>query len=638
MKRKSLAWFITFALALTTAALAQGGGVLGEAGQSARRPTRAVSGPSADQVVRQYLEAWSKKDFDTMYSLTTKEGQREIAKEEFIQLLSKPQIFDDLLKRGHIESYSRGGRYNTYKGIRVIAVYPPEMNGDIASIAFTVELVMPDDSRLPNYLQRATAYVVVDDNQWRLPMYFNEQSKSWHLPPTAMPPETGGMMPGEGPIGMPGMGGMGGVTVGRGGLGGFGGGAMGGVMGPPDSGIRTVIIPVRNVDVTSIAALFGVGGQPMGGMPGMPGMPGMGGMGGMPGMPGMPDMPEMPGGMGGRRGRGGAVSPPPRVTKGTQNKVSVDFKNVDIREVIDSLFKIKPGTNYDVKEGVQGLVTLKLNDVDWDLALKFAVEKVKARARKDDNGVFIIEPDPKFQQGLAPPAGGIPMMGAMPSRPASPAPFAIGSLALPPGVVNIVALVPRNALLVQGTEEGIVQLRVIIEELDALIDQIALEVMLLEMASEDLKELTPSNQPSNVLTPQQVRTALQRLGSKAKVLSKPQVTTLNGIPTEISVSVTPAGNPTGRGSFRLHLTPRTQRDGMIWLHATAEVGFNPPGGINTLSTSVTVQNGYSVVLNTESRSDGKATAVIITPRIVTPAEPPPARGEAPSGKEEQEQR
>lgn len=437
-------------------------------------------------------------------------------------------------------------------------------------------------------LQRATAYAVVEDNQWRLPMYFDEQGRTWHLPPTAKPPGIDGMMPGMGGVGIPGMPGMpampGGSGVGLAGL-------------PPH--IRSVLIPIQHVDVTQIAALFGVSGVPMGGMsrvPRMPGMPEMLAMGGM-----------------GSGSLGGPVSPPPRVTKGTQDKVSVDFVNSDIREVIDLLFKTKPGTNYVIKEGVQGVVTLKLNNVDWDTVLKFALEKVKARARKDESGIFIIEPDPKFQQGLAPPAGGIPAMGAIPSRPESPAPFAIGSLTLPDGIANIIALPTQNALLVQGTEQGIEELRELIAQIDVPPQQIALEVMLLEMALEDLKELNPSHQTSNVLTPQQVRAALQRLGSKVKVLAKPQVTTLNGIPAEVSAIAQMPGTGRMTEGTRLSFTPRSNQDSTITLHIRIEV-FRPSGQ-NTVSSTATVPNGTAAVISGLPKDGNKVLTVIVIPRI-----------------------
>lgn len=597
MKRKSFAWLVTFALALTTAALAQGGGAVGAAaGQPAPRSTRAVSGPPADQVVRQYLEAWAKKDFDTMYSLTTKEGQRQIAKEEFVQLLSQPERFKELLRLRE-ETVDR-----SFGSVRTIAVYPPKIDGNIASVAFTVQLLPLGSEQLPpdqmpyvKHIERATAYAVVEDNQWRLPMYFNEQSKTWHLPPTAMWLEAGGMMPGGGAMGMPAMPGMGGVAGGGGGLGGDFGGAMGGGMGPPDSGIRTVIIPIRNVDVTSIAALFGVGGPPMmggmmpggmamgmpgmgglgGGMPGMPGMPGMGGMPGMPGlggaggmagMPGTPGMPGMPG-MSGSGGRGGAGG-------GTGSG--------------------KGGAGGSTGSGSGG---------------RGGKGGAGGSSRSGDVGGGA---DAGLGGGAGAPMTGGGMSAHKPTP--VPVPFAIGSLTPPPGIVNIVALIPRNALLVQGTEEGIVQLRVIIEELDAPIDQIALEVMLLETASEDLKELNSSNQTPNVLTPQQVRTALQRLGGKAKVLSKPQVTTLNGIPAEVSaITQIPETGRIVEGNC-LSFTPRSNQDGTITLHTRIEV-FRPSGQ-NTVSSTVTVPNGAAAVVSGLPKDGNKVLTVIVTPRIV----------------------
>lgn len=158
------------------------------------------------------------------------------------------------------------------------------------------------------------------------------------------------------------------------------GGAIGGDIGLE---VRTVIIPIQHVDVTHIAALFGVGGQPMsgGGM-----MPGMGGGMAMPGMGGA--------GSGGARmsGAGGATgaAQPPKsapapgqpkrveVRPSSEGKISVDFQNAPIAEVVNALIKVRPDMNVLLEPDVVGTVTLTLNKVYWDEALRLAAEQVEA--------------------------------------------------------------------------------------------------------------------------------------------------------------------------------------------------------------------------------------------------------------------
>jgi hypothetical protein len=91
--------------------------------------------------------------------------------------------------------------------------------------------------------------------------------------------------------------------------------------------------------------------------------------------------------------------------------IHFDFRDAPILDIIDVLFRAKPGANKIVKPGVLGKVSITLNNLEWETVLKYVVEQVKARVRKDENGVYIVEPDSRFQR---PPQGGTPEMPGMP--------------------------------------------------------------------------------------------------------------------------------------------------------------------------------------------------------------------------------
>lgn len=208
---------------------------------------------------------------------------------------------------------------------------------------------------------------------------------------------------------------------------------------------------------------------------------------------------------------------------------------------------------------------------------------------------------------------------SLPQQP-PPVPFAIGTLTLPDGTASIVALIPQNALLVRGTADSVRRLEELIAQTDAPTPQTTLEVMLLEMKPEDMKELSQSGEGANVLTPQQLRTALQRLGNKAKVLSTPHVTTVSGYPAGVyAIAQTPE---TGRitAGTRLSFTPRSNRDGTIALHAHIEV-FRPDGH-NVVSSTTTVPSGSSAVIGGLPKDANKVLTVIVTPRVTTPPRSP----------------
>jgi uncharacterized protein YegL len=405
--------------------------------------------------------------------------------------------------------------------------------------------------------------------------------------------------------------------------------------------------------------LGGLGGGGFGGM-GMPGMPGMGGgTGAFP----LPDGIDSITALDPRNALTVPGTSTVTVTPSSNGKVSVDFRNASITEVLDALFKARPGANKIVKQGVVGTVNLSLKDIDWDTALKYSVEQVKARVRKDDNGVYVIEPDPKFSQqandfnpaGLPPmpdTSGGGINVGFAPPDPdpldekryhviavlhvdaatvtailggqvvsvplkGQPAPrdaveivaeqFAWGGgvLPVPEGIDSIIGIVPRNTLLVYATEEGARKLRDLVSLIDVPLEQVAVQVTALEMKAEDVKELLSSGEDTGVLTAQQTQTALKRLANKVRVVAKPRLTTVSGHPAEIAVGAT------ANEGCRLHLAPTVMSEGNIALQVRVEVNR-----LNRLSTILNLPSGNSAVLSGIQRSNGKVLAVIITPRHV----------------------
>lgn len=353
----------------------------------------------------------------------------------------------------------------------------------------------------------------------------------------------------------------------------------------------------------------------------------------------------------------------------------MDFRNAPILAVIEALFRARPETNKIMNPSMVGMVNLRLRDVDWETALKYAVEQVRGRVRRDGNGVYIIEPDPKFSEQASnfnapgfppmPGTGGggvsadfgpptpefvseerryhilpiryvdattvsvmlggqvtfVPLKGQpAPGERAEPTGqqfgWVSGVLPVPEGIDAIIAIIPRNVLLVYGTDEGVRRLQdEVISPLDSPLEQVALHVTVLELKPEDVKELTPSGEGTTVLTPQQVQTVLKRLANKVRVIAKPRLTTVSAHPVEIAAGS--AGTATARDEgCRLNLAPTVALDGNITLQVRVEVNR-----FNRLSTTVNLRSSHSAVLSGIQRSNGKVLAVIITPHHIAPLEP-----------------
>lgn len=68
-------------------------------------------------------------------------------------------------------------------------------------------------------------------------------------------------------------------------------------------------------------------------------------------------------------------------------KVTLDFKDADIHDVL-RLFAQEAKVNIVWSEAVQGIVTIKLTDVHWEVALKKILEKSNLALRRDEYGIY----------------------------------------------------------------------------------------------------------------------------------------------------------------------------------------------------------------------------------------------------------
>ncbi len=180
-----------------------------------------------DGVLREYLEAWmipyddeegvTFPDFETMYSLTTKEGRREISLDEFREVVGSPRW------RAPERPESREAKQRSIGMVglfEILTVYEPDIREENrAYVDYTLRVRRYDlrgpirwdepppgwapsawqafiryggRSRSPTdwrarlrddaHLERNTAFLVKEDGQWRLAMRFDAEEDMWHLP------------------------------------------------------------------------------------------------------------------------------------------------------------------------------------------------------------------------------------------------------------------------------------------------------------------------------------------------------------------------------------------------------------------------------------------------------------------------
>jgi Type II secretory pathway, component HofQ len=74
----------------------------------------------------------------------------------------------------------------------------------------------------------------------------------------------------------------------------------------------------------------------------------------------------------------------------TGEKISVEFQNTDIRQVLRIIGEVS-GKNVVVSEGVSGRVTLKLVDMPWDQALDAVLASRNLALEESDNVLIIYD-------------------------------------------------------------------------------------------------------------------------------------------------------------------------------------------------------------------------------------------------------
>ncbi len=88
-----------------------------------------------------------------------------------------------------------------------------------------------------------------------------------------------------------------------------------------------------------------------------------------------------------------------------QDKISIEAKEAQITDLLNALFQANPSAKKVVRGDVRGVVNIKLDDVPWEIALRYVCEVAGLRLRKDPNGVYVIETLMQPTLRLSSPAG-----------------------------------------------------------------------------------------------------------------------------------------------------------------------------------------------------------------------------------------
>ena len=104
------------------------------------------------------------------------------------------------------------------------------------------------------------------------------------------------------------------------------------------------------------------------------------------------------------------------ITFAQQDKISVDFTNQPVQAALKTLFA-GSGKNYQVVNGVYGVVTLTVKDMPFNTVLQMILSQVGA-TYEFKNSVYTIKPDMNAMQGGMNPGmpgmgGNMPGMGGM---------------------------------------------------------------------------------------------------------------------------------------------------------------------------------------------------------------------------------
>jgi hypothetical protein len=122
----------------------------------------------------------------------------------------------------------------------------------------------------------------------------------------------------------------------------------------------------------------------------------------------------------------GAQTPIPLVIS-PQDKISIEASDAKVTDLLDALFQANPGVNKVYLGKISGVVSINLQDVAWEAALKYVCELAGLHVRKDPNNIYVIQPLPK---PLTPPSPAT-ATASPPTPIPSPPPSPVSQLALP---------------------------------------------------------------------------------------------------------------------------------------------------------------------------------------------------------------
>ena len=197
----------------------------------------------------------------------------------------------------------------------------------------------------------------------------------------------------------------------------------------------------------------------------------------------------------------GKEMPPPGLggafgtRKYTGKRVSLEFKNADIRDVIRLISEVS-GMNFVVDPDVKGTVTVKLDNIPWDQALDIILKTNHLGRVMEDGVVRVATLQSLAQEGSAQESAKKALERAKPLvteviplnyTDASKVKSLITPLLSDQGKVDYIERI--NALVVKDNAERIAKIRKFVKEIDTPTPQIQIGSRIVEIVTTYLKEL-----------------------------------------------------------------------------------------------------------------------------------------------------
>ncbi len=158
-------------------------------------------------------------------------------------------------------------------------------------------------------------------------------------------------------------------------------------------------------------------------------------------------------------------------------KVTLDFKDADIHDVL-RLFAQEAKVNIVWSEAVQGIVTIKLTDVHWEVALKKILEKSNLALRRDEYGIYNVLT--KDEVGLEPLETKVYTLSYASAESAAE----ILKEFITPDRGKIQFDKGTNSLIISDVPAQFETIEMVLEKLDKQIRQVSIEVKVLERTGE----------------------------------------------------------------------------------------------------------------------------------------------------------